>query len=199
MKHAATISVCFLIACASAVLASSVQPLVSWAEHAAPQAVNAVSTAAPTKVDDHFGALSYAQWKGPRDREGLAAHGIDLPTADAGSTWVFDPVHRIAAETAAGDQTGDNIMYAAPPPSAIPARDLSHVISAHGLKLGMSPAQAAHDLDVSMTALQRVDAHYSFVSTNDLTQHNGVPVGHYAIIVFHDGHAVYISLGDAGP
>jgi hypothetical protein len=199
MKHAVTISICFVIACAGAALASSTDALTSWAEHAAPQAVNAVATETPTKVDDHFGTVPYAQWKDSRRNNGLAAHGIDLPTAEAGSTWVYDPVHRIAAECTDGQQVGDYIMYASPPPSTIPARDLSHVVSAHGLTLGMSPAQAAHDLGIASTAVLRLDARDSAISTDDIVQHNGMSVGHYATVVFHDGHAVYISLGDAGP
>jgi hypothetical protein len=199
VKRVASISLWFLVMCASAAIASSLDALVAWAEHAAPQAAYAVSTETPTKVDDHFGAVPYAQWKGPRGKDGLAANGMYLPTAGAGSTWVYDPVHQIAASSFMGEETGDHILYAAPPPSTIPTRDLSHTVSAHGLKLGMSPGQAAHDLGVAITALQRVDAHHSCLSTNDITQQDGAPLGHYATIVFRDGKAVYIALGDAGP
>jgi len=177
--------------------------LVAWAEHAPPQAVNKVTSSVETTFVDYFGAVPISQWKGRRDQSGLAANGLDLPTAGAGSTWVYDPVHHIAAVTFGGEQVGNSIMYADPPPSKIPSRDLSGVVSARGLKLGVTPMQAVTDLGVTTAAVQQVDAHYSALSVKKSFECHFegqfTTCGHYADVIFHDGHATYISFADPGP
>jgi hypothetical protein len=191
-------AVCFGFSCTSVALGATTESLVAWAEHAAPKATYDVEWSVPTTVDDHFGSVPYAEWRGGREQNGLALHGIDLPTADAGSTWVYDPAHHIAATTFSGDQTGDQIFYAQPPPSTISARNLSNIKSANGLTLGMTQAEAATDLRVPTAAVRRVDSHDSILSARYSYhchyEERDATCGNNVIVLFRDGRAIYISL-----
>ncbi len=184
------------ILCTSIAAADTTDALVSWAEKTTPMAWQAGSlTTASTMVADHFGSIPYEAWS-KRGQNGLGYPGVDLPTAGAGSSWVYDSVHRIAAGTAYNDDGGwdDLIAYAAAPPSKIPGRNLSGVVSVRGLKLGMSPSQAASDFGVSASAAKRLDAHTSALS---VLKNCPKPqrCAHFGVVVFRDGHAVYITLG----
>jgi len=183
--------------CTSGAAASTTDALLNWTIQVTPK-VRSVEHPTKTAIEDHFGSVPYIQWKGGPTKNGLAFHGIDLPTAGSGSIWVYDPVHHIAASSFGGDVSGDNIFYSPPPPSKIPAIDLSKTVSAHGLRLGITPSQAERDLGVSPGALNRIDDRTSQLSVAKIiTCHFEGQTGdcwESADVLFRDGKATYIEL-----
>ena len=120
------------ILCTGIAAADPTDALVSWAEKTTPMAWQAGSlTTVPTTVADHFGSIPYEAWS-KRGQNGLGYPGVDLPTAGAGSSWVYDSLHRIAAGTVYDDDGGwdDLIAYAAAPPSKIPGATFLESVSA---------------------------------------------------------------------
>jgi hypothetical protein len=186
------------VACTTSATASTLDALVAWANHLPPAQLRFIENPTNTTVEDHFGSIPYVNWHGGANKNGLAMRGTYVPTADAGTTWVYDPAHHIAADTFGGDVTGDTILYAVPPPSKIVERDLSGVVSAHGLKLGMTQNQAAVDLDVAATAVQRIDAHHSELSVSKRIKcdYEGQHTlcGEQSTVFFLNGRAAYIQL-----
>lgn len=182
---------------ATGAAAGTIDALLDWANHAAPT-VRSIEHPPKTSIEDHFGSVPYIQWNGGPSKNGLARHGIELPTAGSGSIWVYDPVHHIAATSFGGDVSGDKIFYSAPPPSKIPAVDLSKTVSAHGLHLGVTPSQAERDLGASPGALIRIDDHTSQLSVVKVfTCHFEGQTGDcwdFADVLFRDGKATYIEL-----
>lgn len=191
------------IACAGVAAADNLDALVSWAEHTTPPKWQAgLLFTVPTSVEDHFGRLTYEAWK-KRGQNGLGYPGLELPTAGVGSSWVYDPAHHIAAGTGYSDDGGwdDQISNAASPPSKIPARNLSGVVSARGLKLGVTPRQAAAAFAVPVSAIRSIDAHDSGLSVLKkcpLPQHCTQFSNFYAVVIFRDGRATYIQMGVIG-
>ncbi len=183
--------------CTAGAAAGTIDALLDWANHTTPK-VRSIEHPTKTAIEDHFGEVPYIQWKGGPSKNGLAVHGIELPTAGSGSIWVYDPVHHIAASSFGGDLSGDNIFYSTPPPSKIPAMDLSRTVSAHGLRLGITPGQAERDLGVSPGALIRIDDHTSQLSVvKVITCHFEGQTGdcwESADVLFRDGKATYIEL-----
>jgi hypothetical protein len=186
----------------SVAAADTMGVLVAWAEHSAPQVVREGEfNEVPTSVVDEFKP-------GPAGRRrgewGLGAHGTSLETPEAGSSWVYDYAHHIAAESDYGGFQASIIFYAAPPPSKITSRDLSAVTSARGLKLGMSPQQAARDLGVPIASVSpvkiggKVVPHYSALSVNKPCPKPQM-CGQGAIVFFEDNRAIAIEIGIAGP
>jgi hypothetical protein len=184
-------------------VADTMSALVAWAENASPQKVVTMGEfgEVPTTVVDEF---KPGPAGGRRGEWGLGAHGTFLETPEAGSTWVYDYAHHIAAESQYGGFQASIIFYAAPPPSKITSRDLSAVTSERGLKLGMSPQQAAHDFAVPITSVTavkmggKVVPHYTVLSVNKLCPKPQM-CGHGAIVFFEDNRAVAIEVGIAGP
>jgi len=191
------------VASACVANADNLETLSSWAEHTAPQAwQGGLLFTVQTPVEDHFGRNPYEAWK-KRGQNGLGYPGLALPTAGVGSSWVYDPIHHIAAGTGYNDDGGwdDQISYSASPPSKIPARNLSGVVSARGLRLGVTPRQAATDLDISVSAVRSLDAHYSALSVLKkcpLPKRCTEFSNYFAVVVFRDGRAVYIKMGIIG-
>lgn len=184
------------IVCVGIAAADTTDALTAWAEKTTPTPWQlGLLTTVNTTVDDHFGAKSYEAW-GKRGENGLGYPGIELPTAGAGSSWVYDREHGIAAGTTYNDDGGwdDKISYNAPPPSKIPSRNLSNVVSAHGLRLGMTPPQAVAALRVSASAVRKLDSRTSALG---VLHHCPKPqrCSTYGAVIFRDGHAVYIMLG----
>jgi hypothetical protein len=182
--------------------ADTMGTLVAWAEHAAPQVVregelNDVRTSVVDEFKPGPAGRRRSEW-------GLGAHGTFLETPEAGSSWVYDYVHRIAAESDYGGFQASIIFYASPPPSTIASRDLSKVVSTRGLRLGMTPQQAAHDLAVPITSVSpvkiegKVVPHYSALSVNKPCPKPQM-CGQAAIVFFEDNRAVAIEIGIAGP
>jgi len=199
---ALTLALVAITAFGSVAAADTMGALVAWAEHAAPQVVREGGySEVPTSVVDEFKP-------GPAGRRrgewGLGAHGTSLGTPEAGSSWVYDYAHHIAAESDYGGFQASIIFYAAPPPSKITSRDLSAVTSARGLKLGMSPQQAARDLAVPITSVSpvkiggKVVPHYSALSVNKPCPKPQM-CGQGAIVFFEDNRAIAIEIGIAGP
>jgi hypothetical protein len=182
---------CVVMAAAAA--ADPTDALVNWAENAKPSAAYHLPPAITTAVHDWFASVPAS---GMRDKWGLGMGGLDLPTAGGGSTWVYDSVSHIAASTFYGEESGSQIFYAGAPPSAIVSKDLSGVHSVHGLMLGISMPQAARDLGVPASKVHRIDAHYSVLSVINPFKCGIATCGHFAVVVFRDGRAVYISLAE---
>jgi hypothetical protein len=186
------------IACTTSATAATLDALVAWSNHTRPPQFRFIENPTKTTVEDHFGNIPYAQWQGGTSKNGLAMHGTYLPTAGSGSTWVYDSVHHIAADSFGGDETGDTILYATPPPSKLAQRDLSGVVSAHGLRLGMTANQAALDLGVAAVAVQRIDNHHSEldVMKNIKCYYEGQHTlcAEQSTVFFLDSRAVYIQL-----
>jgi hypothetical protein len=188
---------------AGVAVADDLDALATWADHITPPSWQAGSLyTAPTSVEDHFGRVPYELWK-KRGQNGLGYPGLALPTAGAGSSWVFDSAHHIAAGTGYNDDGGwdDQISYAAAPPSKIAARDLSGVVSAHGLRLGMTPPQATSVFEVSTSAVRSLGAHYSALSVIKkcpVAKRCSEISAYYAVVVFRDGRATYIEMGIYG-
>ncbi len=191
------------VACASVAAADDLDALTTWAEHTTAQPWQAgLLYTVPTSVEDHFGRVPYEAW-GKRGQNGLGYPGLALPTAGVGSSWVYDSAHHIAAGTGYNDDGGwdDQISYTASPPSKIPARDLSGIVSARGLRLGMTPRLAASVFNVAVTAVRSLDAHYSALS---VLKKCPVPKNckafsaYFAVVVFRDGRAAYIRMGIYG-
>lgn len=195
--HVLSIAVIIGLMCTAGAAAGTIDALLDWTLHATPK-VRLVEHPTKTAIEDHFGSVPYIQWKGGPSKNGLAVHGIDLPTAGSGSIWVYDPVHHIAASSFGGDVSGDKIFYSAPPPSKLPAKDLSRTVSAHGLRLGITPSQAERDLGVSPAALIRIDDHTSQLSVEKtFTCYFEGQTGDcwdFADVLFRDGSATYIEL-----
>jgi hypothetical protein len=182
--------------CAGIAAADTTDALVSWAEKTTPIAWQLGSlTAVSTAVADHFGSKPYSGWT-KRGENGLGYPGLGLPTAGVGSSWVYDAVHGIAAGTMYNDDGGwdDQISYNAAPPSKLPSRDLSGVVSAHGLKLGMTTAQAVAAFRVSPSAVHKLDARTAALALLNKCP-KPQPCSNYGVVIFRDGHAVYIMLG----
>jgi hypothetical protein len=187
----------------SVAVADTMSTLVAWAENAPPKVVHFGDfKEVPTSVVDEFKPGPTGRRRG---QWGLGAHGTFLETAEAGSTWVYDYAHHIAADSDYGGFEASMIFYApVPPPSNITSRDLSAVTSVRGLKLGMSPQQAAHDLAVAITSVSpvkidgKVVPHYSVLSVLKPCSKPQV-CGQGAIVFFEDNRAVAIEVGIAGP
>ena len=194
-----SLSAAFIIGliCTTVAAASTTDALVNWTNLATPK-VRFVEHPTKTAIEDHFGSAPYIQWKAGPATNGLAAHGVTLPTAGSGSIWVYDPVHHIAATSFGGDITGDKIFYSTAPPATIPAVDLSKTVSAHGLHLGITPSQAERDLGVAPSALIRIDDHISQLSVAKIiTCHFEGQTGdcwESSDVLFRDGKATYIGL-----
>jgi hypothetical protein len=200
---ALTLALFAIVAFGSVATADTMSTLVAWAENAPPKAVHfGEFNEVPTSVVDEFKPGPTGKRRG---EWGLGAHGTFLETAEAGSTWVYDYAHHIAADSDYGGFEASMIFYAPiPPPSKITSRDLSAVSSVRGLKLGMSPQQAAHDLAVPITSVSPVKIggkavpHYSVLSVNKLCPKPQI-CGHGAIVFFEDNRAIAIEVGIAGP
>jgi len=192
-----------------AALGDGLGAVTAWADHTTPlKWQRADLHTVSTTVEDHFGHVPYEAWT-KRGQNGLGYPGQDLPTAGAGSSWVYDAGHHIAGGTIYNDDGGwdDLLAYEAAPPSKLPSRDLSTTTSAHGLHLGMSIADAAHDLGVAAKDARAIDAHHTALSVERecTNAHSCGPnarkraiAGYFAVVVFTDGRAVYIQTGVDG-
>ncbi|HYZ17242.1 MAG TPA: hypothetical protein VE591_12605 [Candidatus Acidoferrum sp.] len=177
--------------------AQSLDPSLSWANALIAQTDPGRIKPNQTRVSDHFGPEPYTSrrwWD-----HALAANGRRLLTAGSGSFWVYDRAHGIAASSEGGDAQGDRILYADPPPQALPARDLSRMVSVRGLRLGISSSLAARYLGVPPTAVRRISPHRSILYARTNRRCNPYLCAHDATIFFRDDRAVAISLFDLGP
>ena len=172
-----------------------------WVNSAAPTGVWYLNTTTPTSIADHFGTLPYAEWHHSQRTGGLAANGtvIVTPGSKSYAIYVYDTKHHIAAESQYGHLQEDDIFSIGPPPKKLAERNLGDVISAHGLRLGMSPRRAAAILQIPTNALQQVDDHYSAIRALKRFTCGRHTCGHFSVVVFRNNVAVYISLGDIGP
>jgi hypothetical protein len=117
--HATVIVLAVAVVCARFASADTLDALATWAEHTTAQPWQpGLLYTVPTSIEDHFGLVPYEAW-GKRGQNGLGYPGLALPTAGVGSSWVYDPAHKIAAGTGYSDDGGwsDEISYTASPPS----------------------------------------------------------------------------------
>jgi hypothetical protein len=177
---------------------AAADPLLRWAS-AEIDRVNPRVDAVATRVFDHLGPVQYGDDPLHWWRHALATNGRKIETAGSGSYWVYDPVHHLAAMSEGGDAMGDSIFESAAPPAALPARDLSGVVSARGLRLGLSSAQAAHDLGVPLAAVKRISPREAVLYARAPRRCGPYACAHDATILFRDDRAVAISLLDVGP
>lgn len=193
-----------LTAFGSAGTADTMSALLAWADQAKPKVVTSGEyKEVPTSIADEFKpgpSFPFGQHGG----WGLGAHGTLLETAGAGSSWVYDFAHHIAANSFYGEFQGSTIFYAAPPPSKITSRDLSGVRSTRGLTLGMSPQQAASDVAVPIASVSpvkiggKVVPGYSALSVNKPCPKPHM-CGQIATVFFENNRAIAIRIGIAGP
>ncbi|HEY7982503.1 MAG TPA: hypothetical protein VID19_13605 [Candidatus Eremiobacteraceae bacterium] len=123
----------------------------------------------------------------------LAAGGVKAETACSGSIWVYDYAHHIAAAQDGGPEA---LLYLGDPPEKLPARDLSHVITARGVHLGEVPLQVATALRVPLSDVVRTSAHRQFLYLEKAAHIKGQSheFADIAMIVFYDGRVVSIWL-----
>ncbi len=151
-----------------------------WAETAQIRAGRANENARPMGIEDRF----------------LVRLAIDGPKAEtdcSGSEWVYDYVHHIAAGYDGGPQM---ILYIGDPPIRLPSRDLSHVATVRGVRLGETPEQVTAALHVPVSDIERTSSHRQFIALQKPVRHPGDSHIYYdfAMIVFNDGRAVSIWL-----
>jgi hypothetical protein len=143
-----------------------------------------------TRVSDYFGTSPNAE---------IAVGGRRLLTAGKGSLWVYDPVHHIVAVSEYGDVNGNSVIYSEKPPANLPARNLSHVLSAHGLRLGMPAVAVAAILGVRPGVVRQTSATGSYLYARKPRMCGTRKCAHDAIVIFEHDRAVAISLDDIGP
>lgn len=178
-------------------MASSKQNLLEWANALSEELNGPVTDRVRTSIGDHFGPMPYTNihsW-----RHALAHNGRLIETAGDGSYWVYDPVHHIAASSQSGDLTGDLILYSQRPPARVPTRDLSHIVSSRGLRLGITPALAARALGVPQSAVKRVSARESILYVRKNRMCGPSPCAHDATVIFRNNRAISIALYDLAP
>jgi hypothetical protein len=154
--------------------------VLAWAQ---PILSGAFPNTTPVKstVADHFASAP-------------AAGAPMLLTAGSGSRWVYDRAHRIAAWSEQGDLTGNEILYVdTPPPGSLPSRDLSHVVTARGLHLGITPAQAARVFGLSPSAVHQSILYVS-ARMSKCPPGPEAPCENDAVIKFRGGQAYSIGL-----
>jgi hypothetical protein len=151
-----------------------------WAETAQMRAGRADENSFPMGVEDRFPVR-------------LAFDGTKAATACSGSRWVYDYVHHIAAGYDGGPQT---ILYIGDPPIKLPSRDLSHVATVRGVRLGETPEEVAAALHVSVSDIERSSSTRQFISLQKPVRFPGDTHVYYdlASIVFDNGRAVSIWL-----
>jgi hypothetical protein len=159
--------------------------LVQWASASLDRIDGPVTDPVTTSVSDRFGSPAHG--------------GQFIETAGKGSVWVYDYAHHVAAVSQGGDLTGDAIFFSAPPPTALPARYLSRIVSAHGLRLGISAPRAAKLLGVSSRAVKHLTARESILYARKDRTCGKYLCAHDATVIFYDNQAVAISLYDLGP
>jgi hypothetical protein len=128
----------------------------------------------------------------------LAAGGVKAETACSGSRWVYDYVHHIAAVEDGGPEA---LLYLGDPPERLPARDLSRVVTARGVRLGESPLQVTTALSVSRSDVVRTSTHRQFLYLEKTVYIKGQThdFADIARIIFSDGRAVSIWLAHNEP
>jgi len=184
-----TASRSFLFAIAAAAVALTVEPAMSHDDPltAWGAAVTAIAdprmlkaSPFPMNVEDHFSKR-------------LAPGGTKDQGPCSGSTWVYDYVHHIAAAESGGPEM---ILYAGNPPVKVPNRDLSHVVTARGIRLGDTPAKVVKALQFPLSAVTRTsnDRGYLYLSkpvylSDDVSHYKYFDI---AMILFRDGRVVSI-------
>jgi len=154
--------------------------LAAWAQSAQEIAGPSDRQRQPMVIEDHF-------------TERLAFNGMKADTACSGSRWIYDYAHHIAAGFDGGPEM---ILYIGTPPVKLPSRDLSHVSTVRGLRLGDTPKQVVAALKVPLSDITRPTDRRQFLNLAKSVVHAGDTHGYFdfSTIVFHDGHVVSIWL-----
>jgi hypothetical protein len=179
-----------VVALATAVLSSmAVEPAIShdlalttWgtvtAAIADPRSLKA--SPFPMNVEDRF-------------QQRVESGGTNDQTPCSGTRWVYDYAHHIAAGGGGGPEM---LLYAGSPPIKVPSRDLSHVSTVRGVRLGSTPEQVVKALNVPLTDITRTSTHREFIYLSKPVYFAGDHYHHEfidaAMIVFHDGRAISI-------
>jgi hypothetical protein len=116
MKKSMIIAALVFVVTAATAAADPSAALVHWAENVKPTAASHLPPAISTAVHDWFTSVPET---GTHGTWGLGIGGTFFGTGDAGSTWVYDSVRHIAADTFYGYEAGSSIFYSGAPPSAI--------------------------------------------------------------------------------
>lgn len=114
-------------------------------------------------------------------------------TACSGSRWVYDYAHHIAAGFDGGPEM---ILYMSKPPVKLPSRDLSHVSTARGVRLGDTPKEVVAALKVPLSYVTQSSDHRQFLDLAKPVLHAGDTHVFYdlATVVFEGGRVVSIWL-----
>ena len=130
----------------------------------------------------------------------LGADGRRLPTAGSGSFWVYDPRHHILAVSDHGDVSGASIFFcSARPPIALPVRNLTNIVSTHGLRLGLPMAQALAILGVAKAGLRAIAPGRFIVVARKNRKCGTYDCAHDNAVIFEGGRTIAIALDDIGP
>jgi hypothetical protein len=144
--------------------------------------------------EDHFGFT--ARNDRTPEHGGLAMNGLQINSG----RWVYDYAHHIVAAEFGKDPYSDFVALAPNPPESLPSRDLSHVRSAHGLHLGMTPSEAVRLFRLPPKTIVTVDGERQFISQQvDFEQreyHIEHRTGFSVAIVFRYSRATSIMLSD---
>jgi len=156
-------------------------PLVTWANDATDSFYTTQVKARETSVDDEF-------------VPNPVAGGQMTATPCAGSIWVYDYAHGIAAGNDRTDATGAMVMYFPKPPTLLPNRDLLALRSKQGLHLGMTLAQASAILRVPGSDATLLPGGRAELYVEKMVPCLARHCAHRVTIIFKDGHAVALSI-----
>jgi hypothetical protein len=166
--------------------------LTNWANDAMVQSEYGKLKPASTEINDWFAG------------EGLVPHGQRADTPCAGTSWVYDYRHHIAAGTDRADRGGAGhlggmILYFRVPPTRLPNRDLSAVRSVHGLRLGATSSEVARAFHVPIRTVIQLSEHRQVLYMGKSVKCLKWTCADIATVVFDHDHAVTISLQNLGP
>ena len=162
------------------------QLLTNWANDAITRSEYPKLKAFPTEINDRFVG------------QGVAPHGQIAETPCAGTMWVYDYRHHVAAGSHKG-RLGGTILYFRVPPTRLPDRDLSAVRSVHGLRLGASSSEVTHAFRVPVGAVVQLPNHKRVLYVRKYVKCLKWTCADDAMIVIDHDHAISISLQNLGP